>query len=197
MRRYVILLALLVPAGAHAQASLEVRGGAAFPTADLGPTALNTGGGFEVTAGYRFMPHLGVYGGWDWMRTSTDGPLLGSDYDVEDTGYAFGLVFRHPLLNALGGWARAGGIYNHVELENDDGDTVANSGHELGWEAGGGVQIPIGRSFALTPGVRYRSFSGSLDVENSSFDFDRSYLAVEVGLQWSFGGPAFAAFRNR
>ena len=196
MRRHLVLLALLVPAGAHAQASLEVRGGAAFPTTDLGPAGLNTGGGFEVTAGYRFLPHLGVYGGWDWMRTSTDGLLLGSDYDVEDTGYAFGLAFRHPLLRSFGGWLRGGGIYNHVELEDDEGDVVADSGHELGWEVGGGLQIPLGERFALTPGVRYRSFSGTLDVDDAVFDFDRSYLAVEVGLQWSFGAPAIAALRR-
>lgn len=40
----------------------------------------------------------------------------GADSHVEDTGYVLGLMFRHPMLNRIEGWARAGAIYSHMEV---------------------------------------------------------------------------------
>lgn len=176
--------------------TLQMRGGAAFPTADLGESALNTGAGFEFGLEYRLQPHLGVYLGWDWHRFTTDEAFAGSDFDVEDTGYAFGAQFTHPLMTSIGYWARFGGIYNHIELEDDRGDIAADSGHELGWEVGGGLNIPLGERFALTPGVRYRTFSTTLDVNDATVPVDLSWVAAEVGVRWSFGGRALAALRR-
>lgn len=192
-----VLLMAAGTATAHAQSpfSLELRGGAAIPTADLDDSSMKSGVGFELMAGYRLLPHVGLYAGWDWHRLATDEPFAGADYDVEDTGYAFGLQFRHPFTDRLGGWVRGGGIYNHIELENDDGDIVADSGHELGWEAGGGLSFAVSDRFALTPGVRYRTFSANLDVGQSDIPVDLSYLTAEIGFMWSFGGRTLAAAR--
>lgn len=185
-----------LPLAAQDRAAIELRGGAALPMEDLGGSDLDPGGGFGLTAALRFMPHVLAYAGWDWFRLTTDEPFAGMDLDVENTGYAFGLKFQHPLLSDVEGWLRAGAIYNHVELENGDGDRVADSGHELGWEAGTGASIPIGRRFALTPGVRYRTFSGEVDAGTGPIDVNVSYVALEVGIAYQFGARVFSALRR-
>ena len=199
-RSITFTVALVLAAGAGgAQAqgpiALELRGGGAIPTADLGETSLGVGFGFGIAGSYRLLPHLGAYVGWDWHRFATDEALLGNDYDVEDTGYAFGMQFQHPMVRGIEGWARAGGLYNHIELENDAGSIVADSGHELGWELGGGFSIPLGQRLALTPGARYRTFSATLEVDQVEVPVDLSYVALEVGLTWTFGARTFSALR--
>lgn len=138
-----------------------------------------------------------AYLGWDWHRLATRDAFQGDDVDVEDTGYAFGLQFRHPLVGAVGGWARAGGIYNPSELENRAASTVADSRHELGWEAGGGLHIPLGTHLALTPGVRYRTFSAKIDAGGGRVPVDLRYVAAEIGLSWCFGEAAATAANKR
>ena len=203
MSRYlslmVALLMVAVASTVHAQGpwSLELRGGPAFPTADLNDASLGTGAGFGVAASYRFLPHLGAYAGWDWHRLGLDEPFLGGDYDVEDTGYAFGLQFQHPMIRSIEGWVRAGGIFNHIEMEDDAGTIVDDSGHELGWEVGGGLSFPLGRHFALTPGARYRTFSTTIEIDDAQVPVDLSYLTAEVGLSWTFGARTLSAVRAR
>jgi opacity protein-like surface antigen len=203
MSRFSLMTAALVlltgasTAQAQSRFSLELRGGPAWPTADLGESALETGIGFGFNVGYRLQQHLGAYAGWDWHRFVTEEPFNGGDYDVEDTGYAFGLQFRHPLTDRFGGWVRASGIYNHIELEDDGGSIIADTGHELGWEAGGGLLFPVGQHFALTPGVRYRTFSATLDTGQGEVPVDLSYVTAEIGLTWSFGGRTLSAARSR
>jgi hypothetical protein len=96
------------------------------------------------------------------------------------------MQFQHPLRNSIWGWVRAGGLYNHVELEDDSGDVV-DSGHELGWEVGGGLRVPIGQSVALTPGVRYRAFSADLEMPLGTVPVDMKFFSAELGISWSFG----------
>lgn len=198
IRRIAFVAALTLAIGAsetmaQSRLSFEMRGGPAFPTADLSQSALGTGAGFELIAGLRLQEHLGAYAGWDWHRFVTDEPFEGGEFDVEDTGYAFGLQFRHPFTDAFGGWLRAGGIYNHIELEDDSGDIIADSGHELGWEAGAGLLFPVSQSFVLTPGIRYRTFSATLDVNDAAVAVDLSYIVAEIGVTWTLGGRTLAA----
>lgn len=192
MKRIMITTALLAACTTAAQAqgpvSLEIRGGAAIPTREFAGVDLKVGGGAEAIVGVRVMEHLSVYGGWGWYQMTTDEPLLGRKYDVENNGYAFGAQFTHPVVNRVSGWVRAGGLYNHLEIEEDDVDGSIDSGHELGWEAGAGLSIPIGRSLSLTPGARYRTFSGDLTVGETKVPFDMSYAMAEIGLRWTFGG---------
>lgn len=195
----VALLALASAGVAQAQSNIgvEVRGGAGFPTEDLGDASLLIGGGAGLTVNYRFMPHVLAYAGWDWFLFKTDQPFAGAAYDVENTGYAFGLQFQHPVVPGIGYWVRAGGTYQHIELEDDDGDVVADSGHELGWEAGGGVRVMLGRGFALTPGVRYRRLATELAVGQTSVPVDLAYVTAEIGLQYTFGPRGLAAALGR
>jgi long-subunit fatty acid transport protein len=183
----LVILFASYPVEAQDRWSLEIRSGAAFATQDLGDADLGVGFGFEGTVAYRFMPHLAAYAGWDWCHFSADQSFAGADVDVEETGYAFGLQFVHPLgASSLAYFIRAGGILNHIEIENDGRDIVADSKQGLGWEVGAGVVLSLGDCWRLAPGVRYRSLSRDIEIGVASTPVDLTYLAVEVGLSRSF-----------
>ena len=198
MRRFAIAAAMALcitnidAVQAQDTFALDFRGGVALPAEDLGDTSLNTGFGLGVTASYRIQPHLRIYGGWDWTHFVTDDD---AEFDVEPNGYAFGLQFQHPFSNSMWGWVRAGGLYNHIEVEDGDG-SVFDSGHELGWEVGGGVRLPLGQRLALTPGVRYRAFSADFDVAAAPASVDMSFFSAEMGISWSFGAGSLTSARK-
>lgn len=196
MRRWTLgltALGLILAAGsAHAQDAwtLDVRAGAALPTQDLGANELDTGFGFEGTLGYRVMPHLSLYGGWGWHRFGSSGAANGTDLDFEETGYAFGLRFEHPFSGESGDGPayrfRAGGTYGHIEAENPDGEIVTDTGHGAGWELGGGITFALGDAWRLSPGVRYRALSRDLTIGEAIIDAELEYVAVDLGVTWSF-----------
>lgn len=84
------LMLVTSPAPAQQRWSLEVLPGVVVPTGDLGPVGLETGFGIEGTVGYRLMPHLIGYAGWDWHQFGTDEATVPSGTDIDETGYAFG-----------------------------------------------------------------------------------------------------------
>lgn len=174
-------------AAAQERLAFEVRAGADIPTAEIDGEELGTGFGLDATLRYRFMPHLAVYGGWDWIRFSPD-DAFGGDLDIEETGYAFGLRFEHPFTtrSRLGAWVRAGGTYDHIEIENEDGDITADSGHGLGWEAAAGLSIPLTPGLSVTPGARYRALDRDVELDGTTTEFELRYIAVELGLAWIF-----------
>jgi len=157
-------------------------------TQDVGDADLNPGFGFEANLTYRFMPHLSGYAGWGWQRFGSDGgSFAGAEVDFEETGYRFGLQFMHPLGSTpIDYFLRAGGIYNHIELENSDGDITADSGHGLGWQAGAGIAVPIGAKWRLMPGLRYQSLSRDIEVGAATTDVDLNYFALEIGFHRTF-----------
>lgn len=164
----------------------ELRGGAAFPTADVGDLPLDTGFGFEGTFQYRFLPHVAAYAGWDWMHFAGET----GDVDVEETGYAIGLRFEHPFRGETGPglayWLRGGATVDHIELEDEAGDITADSGHGLGWELGAGLSVPLGGHARFRPGVRYRSLSRDLDLGAGEQSVDLRYVAAEIAFGWRF-----------
>ena len=107
---------------------------------------------------------------------------------MEETGYAAGLRFEHPLTadsrTAL--WVRGGATINHLELEDVNGDLIDDSGHGLGWEAGAGVAVRVGGSWDLTPGIRYRSLSRDVEVADVTIPVQLQYLAFEMGIRLTF-----------
>jgi hypothetical protein len=93
----------------------------------------------------------------------------------------------HPLGAAsLDYFVRAGGVYNHIEIENESGDITADSGHGLGWQAGAGVAVPLGAKWRLMPGLRYQSLSRDIDVGPTTTDVDLTYIALEIGFHRTF-----------
>ena len=167
--------------------SIEVRPGVNFATKDLGNANLKTGFGFEGTINYRFIPHLSAYAGWGWNKFAADQSFAGVKNDFDETGYTFGLQFIHPSEKSkLSYLIEVGGIYNHIEIENNNGDIIADSGHGLGWQAGVGLIVPMGEHFNLIPAVRYRALSRDIEIDGSKTKVDLNYITVGVGLSWSF-----------
>jgi hypothetical protein len=192
----LILLCTVGTAPAQGRFAMELRGGAAFPDqTNLDGAKPNTGAGLGLTARVRALPMLHIYAGWEWHRFSFDEPI---EADLDDTGYALGAQFQQPFAPKLDFWLRGGAIYNHIEIESDQG-SIADSGHELGWELGGGVAYAIAPNIALTPGIRYRALPAEVDLKGPEpYPVDHSYFLAELGISWSFGrAPAVVAARTR
>lgn len=186
-----LVIALLVtPAVAQGQDrwGFDLRAGAALATADLGDADLDIGFGFEGTLMVRTMEHLFAYAGWDWHGFSADQSFAGTDIDFEETGYAFGLLFEHPLTDGVypAIQLRAGGTASHIEVEDDAGAIIADSGHGVGWEAGAGLALSMGATWRITPGVRFRSLSRDLEIGTVTTPVDLRYVALEIGFSRLF-----------
>lgn len=167
--------------------SLEFRPGVNYATQDIADADLGLGFGGELTIAYRFMPHLAAYAGWSYNNFAVDQSFAGSDANFEETGYTFGFQFIHPIdESSLSYLVRIGGTYNHIEIENNDGDIIIDSGHGLGWQAEAGLVIPLSDKFSLLPSVRYRSLNRNIDINDVSTSVNLNYVSVGVGLSWSF-----------
>ncbi|AFH47832.1 Hypothetical protein IALB_0118 [Ignavibacterium album JCM 16511] len=133
------------------------------------------------------MPHLAAYAGLSYNNFAVDQSFAGNNASFEETGYTFGLQFIHPIGESdIKYIVRAGGTYNHIEIENNNGDITIDSGHGLGWQAEAGLVIPFSDKFSLLPSVRYRSLKRDIDINNVNTSVDLNYLSVGVGLSWSF-----------
>lgn len=167
--------------------NLEFRPGVDYATQDIADADLGTGFGAELTIAYRFMPHLAAYTGWSWNHFAVDQSFAGPDASFEETGYTFGLQFIHPIGESkLSYLVRLGGTYNHIEIENSDGDIIIDSGHGLGWQAEAGLVIPLSEKFSLLPSVRYRSLNRNIEINNVNTSVNLNYVSVGVGLSWFF-----------
>lgn len=181
----VFLLSTMGSLGAQNKWSVEFRPGVSFPTEDLGDSKLETGFGFELTAGYRFLEHLHAYAGWSYNTFSFED----SDSDLDETGYTFGFQFIHPMgtSESLSYLLRAGATYNHLELENNDGDLIDDSGHGWGYQLEAGLDYNLGNNWSLRPSLRYRALSRDLEIiNNQSIDVDLNYLSFGLGISKSF-----------
>ena len=165
----------------------ELSGGASFATRELGGADLKFGFGGEGIFHYRILPHAGVYAGWGYNTFSAENSFAGNEIDFEETGYVFGLQFKHPIgISPVSYYVRAGALYNHIELENTDGKIISDTGHGFGWQAAGGVDIPLGRNWSLTPGVKFNSLSGDVNMEGTKTQLDLNYIQVRVGILKKF-----------
>ncbi len=165
----------------------EISSGASVATKKLGGEKVNPGFGFEGILHYRFMPHTGIYGGWGWNRFGADNSFAGTDVCFEETGYVFGLQFKHPVgTSALSYYVRGGGLYNHIETENADGDIINDTKHGLGYQLAGGIDLNLGSNWSLTPGIKFNSLSRETEFEGASKQMDLNYLSVRVGILKKF-----------
>jgi len=184
------------PAPTASRFSLEVSGDGALPVSKFRGADLDAGFGLGANVRVRVQQHLLAYAGWEWHRFATNELIVASKNDVEETGYTFGLRFEHPFrgdgtadqgrASGVGYWVRAGGLYNHVEIENDAGTIIGDTKHGLGWELGGGLTIPMTQRLALTPGVRYRSLTRDLTLGSSTRSATLAQVNAMVGLTIAF-----------
>jgi len=165
----------------------ELNSGFSVATKKIDGASLNPGFGFEGTFHYRFMPHLGAYAGWGWNRLSADESFAGNDVCFEETAYVFGLNFKHPIGNSkLAYYLRAGGLYNHIETENADGDIIHDSKHGFGYQLAGGLDINLGKNWSLSPGLKFNSLSRDTDFEGTPKKLDYQYISTRIGIVKNF-----------
>ena len=182
-----LVLCSAYPLLAQNRLRVDFRGDVAMATQDLGDADLCPGIGFEANLAYHFMPHLAGYIGWGWHGFSADQSFAGTDIDFDETGYNFGLQFVHPLGDLPVSYLiRFGGIFNHIETENDEGDITGDSDHKLGWQVGGGLVIPLRSGWDLIPLVGYRSLSQEIDIDDVVTDVDLSYVSFGVSISRMF-----------
>ncbi len=192
--KVTILLAILVIATLSATAQenekrfgIELSSGASFATGKLNETNLNTGFGFEGILHYRFLQHLGVYAGWGWNSFGADDSFAGTNVNFEETGYVLGLQYKHAFNNSpVSYYLRAGGLYNHIETENSDGDVINDTGHGIGFQLAGGFDVPLGKNWSFTPGVKFNALSRNTDFNEVSTDLNYNYVSVRVGFLKTF-----------
>lgn len=160
----------------------ELSGGPSLATRELDGSKFEQGFGFEGILLYSFMPHTGIYTGWGWNRFSTKNSFAGVNSYFEETGYVIGLQFKHPIDGFISSYyLRVGVLYNHIEVENHDGDIIGDTGHGLGFQLAAGVDIPLGTRWSLTPGVKYNAISGTADIADIPFPMKYHYLSARIG----------------
>lgn len=161
---------------------IEISAGPSIATRNF-VDGLKPGYGYDGAIHFRVLPNAGIYAGWgyNWFSNSTGSPL--TDRDYEETGYVLGLQYKRQLDGYATKWfVRGGAIYNHIEVENDLGDILADSGHGFGFQVAGGIDIDLGRSWSLTPVVKYNNLSRYLDEAGEGMDVQYNYLTVRVGI---------------
>lgn len=165
---------------------LEVSGGPSFATREFAE-GLRMGYGVEGTIHYRFMPLTGIYAGWgeNWFSTETSSSDNNRDY--EETGYVLGLQFKYPFKGSRSSFfLRAGVLYSHIEVENDNGDILEDTGHGPGYQLAGGIDISLGSGWSLTPGIKFNSLSRETEFEEASGQIDHQYISARIGIMKRF-----------
>jgi len=162
--------------------SFELNGGAGLPLQKLGGTELATGFNLEGALHYRVLEHTGLYAGWGWAHFAG-----GDQLDYEETGYVMGLSFEHPLpQSSISYYLRAGALYNHLEVEDESGEIIDDTGHGWGVQAAAGFDIPIGAKWSLTPGLKFHALNRDLDTAGQPRDFNLRYISARIGIEKKF-----------
>jgi len=167
--------------------SFELNSGVSFATSELGDVELKPGFGFEAVFHYNLVQNWGIYAGWGWNKLASKEEIGGEHLDFEETGYVFGLQYKHPISELpLKYYLRAGGLYNHIETESSEGTIVDDTGHGFGWQFAGGVEIDLGGKWSLVPGFKFNSLSRSTEYFGTSTDSDLNYISLRIGILKKF-----------
>lgn len=175
----VLAAAALSTGAAEAQMSrisLEPRVGASFP---IDTEGLNTGyvvGGDVI---FQATPILGIYAGYNFNSYGVDLEGFGEevpgnlDARVEVKGFAGGLRATFPV-GSLSPYFKGGLLLQSlgVNVSGDGGSFSGSGDREVGFEIGGGVEVPVSARLSVTPGVSYNKVE---DVE---------YVRADVGLRF-------------
>lgn len=160
----------------------ELSTGPSFATQKIVDADVKTGLGFEGNFQYRFMDHVSVYAGWGWNHFYAEQSFAGEKRDFEETGYVMGLEFKHLIgQSAISFYGRGAALYNHIEIENEEGDVLHDTGHGWGWQAAAGVDIPLGKNWSLTPGVKFNSLNRDLKISDLNYELKQNYLSARIG----------------
>jgi opacity protein-like surface antigen len=172
------------------QLSAEVRVGAGIPTGDFAD-GLSAGLGIGGILAYRVIPELDVFAGYSSQSFGVDDDpeFEGVDLDVNDSGFAIGGRFFVPGLPSVAPWLQAAVLLHELEVTGrEQGVSVSlSSDREVGFEIGGGLEIPVAANIGVTPGIRYRQYSVDFDLEDDGpVSGDVTYLTLDVGVRFRF-----------
>ncbi|HEX2092022.1 MAG TPA: outer membrane beta-barrel protein [Longimicrobiaceae bacterium] len=183
MRRFACTVAALAalacsaPAGAQSilPFSVEGRGGLAFPSGDFGET-LGLGYALGAHAIFNFLPFIGLYAGYSYHTFDFDEDALPGAGDEAYTlqGFDAGVRLSVPTPGiALGPYLRGGIVYYEPGVTGTDVD----SDRELGYQAGVGIDYPLGIIVSLTPEVSYVTLPANRGP-------DANFIKVDFGLRF-------------
>lgn len=161
----------------------ELSSGLSVATSEPGGAEMNPGFGFEGIFHCRILKQTGLYGGWGWNRFGADASFAGSGVSFEETGYVIGLQHKQPVGKShLSIYLRAGMLYNHIEIENEDGDITHDTGHGPGFQFAAGIDYPLGKNWSITPGIKFNSLSNETTRESVTTEIDHNYLSFRIGI---------------
>ena len=163
--------------------AFELNGGASLATSKPGQADLKPGFGFEGTFHYRIAPFAGIYAGWGWNRFACEKSFAGEDTSFEETGYVLGIQYLHPIAKGpLSYDLRAGVLYNHIEIENAEGDILGDTGHGLGYQLAAGINYDLGKNWSLAPGIKFNSLTKDMELENVVTQLKHNYVSLRIGI---------------
>ena len=166
---------------------IELNGDVVFISTELSGASLNAGLGFETILQYRFRPFTSIYGGWGWNHSNAEESFAGTDVDFEETGYIFGLQYKHQFVESpVSYFVRGGVLYNHIETENSNGYIINDSGHGFGYQLVGGIEVSIANNWSLVSGLKFSSLSREIEFEGENYQLDHCYVSVRLGIIKSF-----------
>mgnify|MGYP000930774987 FL=1 len=186
----IAALALLVNS-ANAQerrrkVGFELTAGPSVALNNLGDFKMKVGKGVEGVFTYMPMTHLGLFAGWGWNN------FRGNYYDFEDTGYMFGVQFKDDInKSAFSYYLRAGGLYNHIEIEDATPSIVdgfySDSGHGLGIHLSGGVEYRLGKGWCINSNLKFQHLKRDVVLpsmlrDNAATAVNLNYLALRLGV---------------
>ncbi len=162
---------------------IELNTGAVLAVSEPISTSLKPGFGFEGNFHYRITDYFGLYAGWGWNRMAAPTSFAGDDVCFEETGYVLGLQFKHPVNGtSLSYFLRAGGLYDHIEIENAGGEIVFDSGHGPGAQLAGGIDMNLGSGWSLQPGVKFSYLSRSIEFGGEPVQLSNNNLSFRLGV---------------
>lgn len=185
----IILLLFIVgiPGIAQDKWTVTFRPGINFLTKDISDSNTKTGYGFDFTGNYRIVNNVDVYAGWGWNQFNGGDFLSTKNSTINQNGFSLGFRYLHPIKDSAITYSlMAGATYEHLEVENPSGVITTKSGHDLGWQIGGGLSYSFGGNWMLRPELRYRVLSAAIELPSGSNDINLNYISFGIGLGFSF-----------
>lgn len=169
MRAVLSVVAAAVVTAAPAQAQLrglavEVRGGAAAGNyaAAASDFELLPRPSFGAALSYAATDRVAVYAGYSRNSFGCEtGFCAGRDVSFTSQGVEAGVRLSLPVV--AGPWVSAGIVSHSLEADSDGPAAGADDASGVGFSAGGGVELRLGRRLSVTPGVRYVRYGAADD----------------------------------
>lgn len=167
MRAMLLALSAAAVLAAPAQAqleglALEVRGGAAAGNYARAASdfELLPQPSFGAALSYAATGGVSVYAGYSRNRFGCETGFC-ADRDVTFTSQGLEAGVRLGLPVAAGPWVSAGVVRHSLDAESN-GTLTADAGG-VGFSAGAGAELRLGRRLSVTPGVRYVRYGDAGD----------------------------------